>query len=294
MRLRLRIALGALLLAHTAAGLASFLAPYDPAHQHRDFPWAPPSLARMSQVSWLSPTTAGLKLFSPREAVPVFVLGTDGLGRDQFSRLLHGARISLFSGVAAGGVSALLGLLLGGIAGFAGGATDRLIMRVSEMFLSLPWMYLLLAARAFLPLDSDPRLVFVTLLLVLGAVGWARPARLVRGIVLSAMERDYVLASAGFGARPTWILRHHILPETYPAVLTYMTVAIPQYVTAEATLSFLGLGFSSQTPGWGGLIAALGSLEVLASYWWMWAPAVALTAVLACYFVVSSSLSVIH
>jgi peptide/nickel transport system permease protein len=222
-------------------------------------------------------------LFTVDEPGRIFLLGTDGLGRDQFSRLVYGARISLFSGVGAASVSALLGFCLGALAGFHGGWTDRILMRLAELFLALPWMYLLLAARAFFPLNADPRLVFAVLLAMLGVVGWARPARLVRGIVWSVKEREYVLAARGFGASPLYLIRRHIAPEAMPALLTYLGLAIPQYVLAETTLSFLGLGFSGSIPSWGSLIAALASLEVLQNYWWMALPAAALALVFACY-----------
>lgn len=299
-----RAALALLLLAHTAAALAGFLAPYPPEQQHRDHPWTPPSRLLWSggrlavrnagdsaatPIRWFVKTPAGWKLFAA-EPAPLFPLGSDGLGRDQFSRLLYGARVSLYAGLAAALLSAGLGLALGGIAGFAGGWTERLVMQGADLFLALPWMYLLLAARAFFPLNTDPHLVFGLVLAMLGVVGWARPARLVRAVVLSSKERDYVLAAKGFGAGTGYLLARHVLPETTPVVLTYLSVAIPQYIAAEATLSFLGLGFSGAIPSWGGLIAALSSLEVLTWYWWMWAPALAFGVILACYSVVSNGL----
>lgn len=254
-----------LIVAHLLAAGAGWVSAYDPAEQHREQAWDAPSER--------------------------FPLGTDGLGRDQWSRLVHGARISLFSGLAAGVLSAGLGLLLGGWAGLSGGRVDRLLTRLMELFLALPWMYLLLAARAFFPLETNARVVFVSLLLLLGAIGWARPARLVRGIVLSAKERESVLAARGFGARKGYLLRRHILPEVLPVLATYLSLAIPQYIAAEATLSFLGLGFSGSTPSWGSLVGAMGSLEVLSEAWWMVAPAVALALVLGCYSIVSSALA---
>lgn len=302
------LALAILFAAYLAAGAAEFLAPYPSEQQHRDHPWSPPSTIRWQQggftsanpvadrkparVVWLPKTPqGGWKLFGTEEHGTIFLIGADGLGRDQFSRLLHGARVSLYSGLAAALLSALLGWLLGGTAGFAGGWTDRVLMQLAELFLALPWMYLLLAARAFFPLNSDPRLVFTILLLLLGAIGWARPARLIRAVVLSAKERDSVLAARGFGASRSYLLFQHVLPVTMPVLLTYLSVAIPQYIAAEATLSFLGLGFSGSIPSWGGLIASLSNLEVIMSYWWMWFPAAALALVLACYSSIANGLS---
>ncbi len=294
-----------LVLAHVLAGLAGLIAPYGPEQQLREYPWHPPTPLRLdhagiyvdgpqpagrTSIRWLSNGANGWKLFRAEEPGFIFLLGTDGLGRDQFSRLLHGARVSLYSGLGAAAVSAFLGFWLGGIAGFCGGWIDRLTMGVAEVFLVLPWMYLLLAARAFFPLDSDPALVFTALLLLLGAVGWARPARMIRGIALSTRERDYVLAAKGFGASPAYLLARHVLPPALPTISTYLSTAIPQYIAAEATLSFLGLGFSGSIPSWGTLVSSLANLEVLGAYWWMWIPAAALAGVLACYSIVSYNL----
>jgi peptide/nickel transport system permease protein len=295
-----------LCMTHVLAAMAGVLAPYGPEQQHRDYPWHPPTplhwgptgvFVQQAQsgsrvpVRWIVNGSSGWKLFAIEEPGNIFLLGTDGLGRDQFSRLLHGARVSLYSGLSAAAVSAFLGFWLGGIAGFFGGWVDRLTMGLADLFLVLPWMYLLLAARAFFPLNSDPALVFVALLLLLGAIGWARPARIVRGIAMSTKEREFVLAAKGFGAGPAYLLAWHVLPPALPAILTYLSVAIPQYIAAEATLSFLGLGFSGSVPSWGALIASLANLEVLAAYWWMWIPAMALVLILACYSIVSNSLA---
>lgn len=133
-------------------------------------------------------------------------------------------------------------------------------------------------------------MLFLTLLVLLGLIGWARPARLVRGIVLTVREREFVLAARGFGASDLYLIWHHVLPETIPALATYLSLAIPQYVLAEATLSFLGVGFSGAVPSWGSLLAALTHIHVLENYWWMTVPAVAFAAVFACYNVLVSGL----
>ena len=127
-------------------------------------------------------------------------------------------------------------------AGYFGGWRDELLMRIAELFLALPWLYLLFAFRAFLPLAVSPFDSFLLVVLVIGMVGWARPARLVRGVVLSAKERDFVRAARGFGASDFYLLRRHILPETAGVLLTQAAILVPQFVLAEMTLSFLGLG----------------------------------------------------
>ena len=131
-------------------------------------------------------------------------------------------------------------------------------------------------ARAFLPLAVPPLTAFLLVVMVIGAVGWARPARMVRGIVLSAKERDFVRAARGFGASGGYLLRRHILPETMSVVLTQAAILVPQFVLAEMTLSFVGLGVPEPVPSWGNMLASLQHYNVLVSYWWMFAPALAL------------------
>ena len=139
-------------------------------------------------------------LFGVDAPARVSLFGTDGFGRDVFSRVLHGGRISVAAGLLATMCALLVGLTLGTLAGFFGGVVDRVLMRTADVFMALPWIYLLFAVRAALPLRIDTRATFLMLVAVLGIVGWARPARMIRGIVLSARERTYVRAAEGFGA----------------------------------------------------------------------------------------------
>jgi peptide/nickel transport system permease protein len=231
-----------------------------------------------------------LHLFGVEAPAEIFLAGSDNYGRDQFSRMLYGGRISLGAGLLATGISLLLGLLLGAVSGFHGKWVDEPVMRLAELFLVLPWLYLLLAVRAFLPLHISPAQTFFLLVAVIGTIGWARPARLIRGIVLSAKSRNYVLASRGFGASSGYILRRHILPHTYGVLLTQAALLIPQYVIAEVTLSFFGLGLSEPMPSWGNLLANLQQYSVLVSYWWMFAPALALILVSLGYFTVANAI----
>src|SRR5205085_1612347 len=198
-----------------------------------------------------------IHFFGVQAPAQIFLAGSDNYGRDQFSRILYGGRVSLGAGLLATAISLSLGLLLGTISGFYGRWVDESVMRTAELFLVLPWLYLLLAVRAFLPLHLSPFQTFFLLVAVIGSVGWARPARLVRGVVLSAKTRKYVLASRGFGASVTYVLRRHVMPHTYCVLLTQAAVLVPQYVIAEVTLSFLGLGLSEPLPSWGNLLATL-------------------------------------
>jgi len=237
-------------------------------------------------AGWLPSHT---HLFGVNAPAQVFLAGTDHYGRDQFSRILYGGQISLAAGLLATTVSLLLGLCLGCVAGFYAGWIDESAMRLAELFLVLPWLYVLLAVRAFLPLHISPSQTFLLLVAVIGTIGWARPARLVRGIVLSARSRKYVMASRGFGASDAYILRRHVLPHTYGTLLTQAALLVPQYVIAEVTLSFFGLGLSEPMPSWGNLLANLQQYNVLVSYWWMFAPALALVLVSLGYLTVANA-----
>jgi peptide/nickel transport system permease protein len=220
----------------------------------------------------------------------VYLLGTDGYGRDQLSRMLFGGQISLLAGLMAGALALFLGWVLGATAGYQGGWIDELLMRGAELFLALPWLYLLFALRAFLPLSVSPLQAFLLVVAVIGTVGWARPARLVRGVVLSAKQRDFVRAARSFGASSVYLLRRHILPQTSGVLLTQAALLVPQYVLAEVTLSFLGLGVPEPAPSWGNLLAALQHYSVLSSCWWMYLPALAMVPFFLGYLGLASAL----
>jgi peptide/nickel transport system permease protein len=229
-------------------------------------------------------------LFSVDPPARLFLMGSDGYGRDLFSRFLFGGRISLFTGIVATVISLTFGVILGTLAGFYEGWLDALIMRCVDVFLSLPWLYLLLALRAVLPLRINPEQAFLLFIVVIGLVGWARPARLIRGVVLSVKERKHLLAARSFGASDLYLLRRHILPEIRGLVLTQAALLIPQYVVAEVTLSFLGLGVGEPAPSWGGMLAALQQYHVLVSKWWMFCPGVMLIPLVLSYGILSNAL----
>ena len=220
----------------------------------------------------------------------IYLLGTDAYGRDQLSRILYGGQVSLLAGLLGAGVTLLLGALIGMAAGYYGGWRDELLMRIAELFLALPWLYLLFALRAFLPLAVSPFDSFLLVVVVIGMVGWARPARLVRGVVLSVKERDFVRAARGFGASDLYLLRRHILPETAGVILTQAAILVPQFVLAEMTLSFLGLGVPEPLSSWGNLLASLQQYNVLVSYWWMYLPALAIVPFFLGYLRLASAL----
>jgi peptide/nickel transport system permease protein len=215
-------------------------------------------------------------LFGVDEPGRVLLFGTDGYGRDEFSRVLWGGQISVAAGITATLIALFAGSILGIIAGYYGRWIDESLMGVTELFLSLPWLYFLLGVRAFLPLHLSTLRTFFLLTSVIGLIGWARPSRLVRGVVLSARNRNYILAARGFGGSDFYLLRRHLLPEVFGLLLTQAALLIPRYIAAEVTLSFFGLGVNEPVPSWGNMLSTLQQYSVLVSYGWLLAPAGAL------------------
>jgi peptide/nickel transport system permease protein len=218
----------------------------------------------------------GMHLFGVAEPGKVLLFGTDGYGRDELSRVLVGGQISVAAGITATFIALLAGSILGIIAGYYGRWIDESLMGVAELFLSLPWLYFLLGVRAFLPLHLSTIRTLFLLTGVIGLIGWARPARLVRGVVLSARNRNYVLAARGFGGSDFYLLRRHILPEAFGLLLTQAALLVPRYIAAEVTLSFFGLGVNEPVPSWGNMLSTLQQYSVLISYGWLLSPACAL------------------
>lgn len=213
-----------------------------------------------------------IHLFGTNADTPVFLLGTDKLGRDVLSRLLIGAQISLSVGLIAIAITLTLGLLVGGIAGFYGGRIDNILMRLCEVLMSVPSFYLLLALAAVLPPNIAPALRYLLIIVILSFVGWAGLARVIRGIALSTREREFVEAARALGVSDLKIVIRHILPSTFTYAIVTATLAIPSYIMQEAGLSFLGLGIQEPMPSWGNMLSDAQALEVLTSATWMLAP----------------------
>jgi peptide/nickel transport system permease protein len=220
--MQIRIGLTLVTLTVAAALLAPWIAPHDPAAQ-----------------------TLALRLEGPSAA---HVLGLDELGRDVWSRLLAGARISLLVGLVVVGVSASVGLLVGAVAGYVGGALDEAISRVIDILLAFPGILLAIALVAVL----GPSLANVVL--ALSAIGWVGYARLVRGQVLKARELEFVQAARALGAGPARLLARHLIPTAIPALVVQATLGMAGAILSEAALSFLGLGVQPPTPSWGTMI----------------------------------------
>lgn len=214
-------------------------------------------------------------LFGVKEG-KIFILGADSLGRDIFSRMLYGARISLSIGLIGVFLSFTLGTLIGGISGYFGGRVDNIIMRISEILMSFPSFYLMLALRAIFPIDLSSTEVFLMIVVILSFIGWASLARVVRGMVLSIREMDYVLAAKSYGASSFRIITRHIIPNTYSYLLIAATLSIPGYMLGESALSLLGLGIQEPYASWGNMLASATSYTSVSSYPWILSPGIAI------------------
>ena len=240
-----------LLLVVGAALTAPWIAPHDPAKQSL--------LRRFTPPVW----TAG--------GNPAYPLGTDQVGRDILSRMIHGARISLLVGVLAVVVSVLIGVTLGLVSGFVGGRVDMVLMTIVDITWSFPQLLLALAFVAAL----GPSLV--TIVLVLGFTGWERYARVVRAEVLALREKDFIEAARAMGVGSLRILRVHVLPNTFSSIVVLSTLQVAQAILAEAALSFLGVGSGRTYPTWGQMIA-LGRDFVSVAWWLATFPGLAILA----------------
>ncbi len=201
----------------------------------------------------------------------VYLLGADSRGRDIFSRILHGARVSLTIGLFGVIISFGIGLLVGGIAGYWGGRVDDVLMRVCEMVMMVPGFYLLLALRAAVPDSLDPLQVYAAIIIILSFIGWAGLARVIRGMCLSLKERDYVLAARTMGLTDMEIIVRHVLPHTISYSLAAVTLAVPGYILGESALSLIGLGIQDPYASWGNMLAeAMSIVRIQFAPWILW------------------------
>jgi peptide/nickel transport system permease protein len=214
---------------------------------------------------------ANIHLFGTDPANPdakVFVLGTDKLGRDQFSRILYGGRISLFIGLFSVAVFLFIGVTLGAISGYYGGTTDIVVMRITELLSAFPQEPLFLALGAAVPVAWPSTRVFFIVTILLALVQWGGLARQVRGLVLSGREEQYVLAAQSFGASDRRIIFNHLIPATMSHVIVIATLKIPQMILLETALSFLGLGLVPPTVSWGTLLQNANTIRAISFAPW--------------------------
>ena len=197
----------------------------------------------------------------------VHILGTDDLGRDIFSRLLYGGRVSIAVGVASMILQILIGVTIGVIAGYFGGLIDKIIMRIVDIIMCFPFFVIAIALAAVIGGS------ITNLVLIIGMLMWPVITRIVRGEVLVTKQNEYILAAKALGFNTFEIIIHHIIPNIISAILVSSTLCIAQGILMEATLSFLGLGVNPPTPSWGNMLVAAQNMSVLSHKWWMWIPA---------------------
>jgi peptide/nickel transport system permease protein len=203
------------------------------------------------------------------------ILGTDEQARDQFSRLLHGGRISLFIGLVGVAISFPLGMLVGGISGYFGGWLDAVLMRLVEVLMTIPGIYLLVALAAVLPPGLTSAQRFLLIVLITSFIGWSGLARVIRGQVLSLKEQEYVQAARALGANPFYIIVRHVLPQTASYIIISATLAVPGFIASESVLSLIGLGIQQPDPSWGNLLSLATNASILVLQpWLIWPPAV--------------------
>ena len=217
---------------------------------------------------------SNLHLFGTTGAAKFNLLGTDEQARDQFSRLAYGGRISLSIGLVGIAISFPLGMLIGGISGYFGGWIDAVLMRVVEVLMTIPSIYLLVALAAVLPPGLTSAERFMLIVLITSLISWAGLARVIRGQVLSIKEREFVQAARAMGAKRLYIIIRHVLPQTASYVIISATLAVPGFIGAESVLSLIGLGIQQPDPSWGNMLSlATNASIIVLQPWLIWPPA---------------------
>jgi len=304
-----RLGLALLIVASLLAAGAPFVAPHASDTAFRDLLNAPPTVIRVrdNDGHWRRPFISPLVLANRLEQrydvdttvavplawftdghlvqsadddrAPLMLLGSDTFGRDVFSRLIYGARLSLGLAVVASLGAVLLGASAGAAAGYAGGALDDLLMRSSEFVLVLPAIYVALALRAVLPLVLEARVIFALLAGIFAVVGSPFVARGVRTIVRSERQLEYAAAARSLGASHLRLLTRHLLPATWGFIGVQLTVLVPAFIVAEATLSYVGLGFPDPVASWGAMLYSASNVSAIARFPWLLSPAGAIFAI---------------
>ncbi|MBB6097657.1 peptide/nickel transport system permease protein [Deinobacterium chartae] len=229
-----------------------------------------------------------LKLFGVDAPAKIFLWGSDNLGRDQFSRVMYGSQISLTIGIIATVLTIVFGMIMGGMAGYFRGWIDTLVMRMVEVLVAIPDLFLLITLRALFPLEADPIFIFYAIIGILAAIGWGSIARVVRSQLLSVREQDYVQAAIALGASDARIIGQHMLPNTASFIIVVASLSIPGYILLESGLSFIGIGIVEPYASWGSLLkqAQDGGFESITGRPWTLIPGIFIfLAVLAWQFV---------
>lgn len=287
--------------------LAPFLAPYEMTKQHLSFAFHPPMALKWHEgqlcyrtyqrvmsvrylpqsnylpIRWWVPChkyyllgclPCSHKLFGGQDEYPFFLLGTDNLGRDFFSRLLFGGRVSLSIGCLGMLITIVLGCIVGCLAGLLGGWCDVLLMRLVEFLMSIPSLYLLLALRASIGMQLSSMPSYVMMIILLACVGWTKSARVIRGMVLELKMSAFVQSSQAMGQSTLLIVLKHFIPNLASYLLTAMALYVPSYILYEAALSFLGIGIQEPSTSWGLMLKyTQEDLKVFTlNLWWLLLP----------------------
>jgi peptide/nickel transport system permease protein len=235
-------------------------------------------LAASLGANWLAPAPYAEQFRELPDAQPSarHWLGTDDLGRDRFSRLLYGTRISLMLAPGAALLSTALAGTVGGIAGLAGGWIEASVMAATDLVLSMPWLFLLIAVRAWLPLNVSPLLSVTITFALLGCLGWAPAARVVCADARTLRNSDFVLLARGLGSGGFRLLWRHLLPNLRPVLAAQFWISIPVFILAEANLGILGLGVAEPLPSWGSLLRELEGFSAYSAQPWLFVPLILL------------------
>jgi len=227
---------------------------------------------RGDEYEWMGLIPGSFHLVCPAEDGTLFLLGTDRLGRDVLSRIIYGARISLTVGLIGIAISFIIGIVLGGLAGYYGGWVDSVVQRLIEIIRSFPELPLWMALSAALPVNWSPIGVFLGITVILGLVDWTGLARAVRSKLLALREEDYATAAVLMGARPARVIGRHLLPNFMSHLIASATLSIPSMILGETALSFLGLGLRPPVTSWGVLLTEAQNINAVALYPWLMLP----------------------
>ena len=221
---------------------------------------------------WMGLIPGSFHLVCPAEDGTLFLAGTDRLGRDVLSRMIYGARISLTVGLIGIAISFIIGIVLGGLAGYYGGWADSIVQRLIEIIRSFPELPLWMALSAALPVTWSPVGVFLGITVILGLVDWTGLARAVRSKLLALREEDFATAAVLMGARPARVIGRHLLPNFMSHLIASATLSIPSMILGETALSFLGLGLRPPVTSWGVLLTEAQNINAVALYPWLMLP----------------------
>lgn len=199
-----------------------------------------------------------------------FIMGSDEQGRDLFTRLVHGGKMTLIIALVAVAIQVVLGIIVGVVSGFYGGVIDNVLNRFGEIISSFPFYPLVITLSALLPVDTDQYDRLIMVMVILGVLGWPSIARLVRGEILAEREKDYITAAKALGLKETKIMAAHMVPNILSIIIVRATIGYATTLLTEAGLSFLGFGVQNPYPSWGNILTASNNIQVLEVYWWRW------------------------